>query len=297
MVIDAAGRLYVRDPGNGRILIMSSAGEELGVIHITSTFSTTIPLVVTDEGTLYTYERLEQGSDLTRLHLGMVPKDEDEAAQGEPLEAPFADFEPAHLTARAGRSMSTLTVPLTADRHWTLAPSGAMIGGISDDYSFEVHHPDGAVTRIVKSWEPVPVAPDEAAWYRSSTIANLRNTQPDWTWDGPEIPATKPAFSQFIADHSDRVWVRRPGPGFHVEAECNEAPRPGGTRISAPCWSSHNIWEVFDLEGRFLGGAELPDSLSLLATPYIEDDLLVAAVTDDFGTVMVKRYRIVVPQR
>lgn len=294
LVVDGEGRLYIRDPRNGRIMIMSAEGEELGVIRITSTFSTSNSMVITDDGTLYNYELLNQGSDVTDWQLGMVPKYEDEEMEGEPVAAPFADFEPATIVARREGSTSSNGVPFAANRHWTLAPSGAIVGGISDDYSFEVRYPDGSVTRVEKSWQPVPVDAAEADWQRKSATANMRNTQPDWTWNGPEIPDAKPAFSQFVADHSGRIWVQRPGPGYHVDEECNEDPGPDEP-YGTPCWRSESSWEVFDVEGRYLGGVDMPENLNLFVPPHIENDMMVAAATDDFGTVMVKRFRIVLP--
>ena len=275
-------------------MILSPEGKELGVIRITSTFSTSNSMVMTDDGTLYNYELLNQGSDVTEWRLGMVPKYEDESVEGESVEPPFADFEPARIVARREGSTSSNNVPFSANRHWALAPSGAVIGGISDDYSFEVRYPDGSVTRIEKAWQPVPVAPEEAEWMRKSSTANMRNTQPDWTWNGPEIPDVKPAFSQFIADRSGRIWVQRPGLGYHVDEECNEDPQPDEP-FGTACWRSDSSWEVFDLEGRFLGGVDMPENLTLYVPPHIEDEMFVATATDDYGTVMVKRFRIVLP--
>jgi hypothetical protein len=294
MVIGPEGRIYVRDPRNGRIMILSTDGEELGTIRITSSFSTSNAMVVTRDGTLYNYELLNQGSDVTDWSLGMVPQFEDESMEGEPITAPDFDFEPMQLIARREGSTSMNSVPFSPQTHWTLSPSGAVIGGISDDYTFEIRYPDGRITRVEKTWSPVPVQSDEAAWYRRSSTANMRNTQPDWTWTGPDIPANKPAFSSLVADRSGRIWVQRPGPGRHVDEECNEDPEPGEP-FGTACWTSESTWEVFDEEGRFLGGADLPDGLQTYVPPFIEDDTYLAAYIDDLGTVMVKRYRIVLP--
>ncbi len=294
MVVDDDGRIYIRDPRNGRIMILSTQGEELGIIRITSGFSTSNPMVITTDGTLYNYELLNQGSDVTDWKLGMVPLYEDEEMEGDPIEAPEFDYEPPQIVARREGSTSSNSVPFSPQRHWALSLSGAVIGGVSNDYRFDISHPDGSVTRVEKSWEPIPVDAAEGAWFKRSSTANMRSTQPDWTWSGPDIPTSKPAFSQLLADADGRIWVRRPGPGFHIEEACNEEPEPGEP-FGAPCWQATSTWEVFDEEGRFLGGAELPEAIQRYPQPYIRGDLFLAAYLDDLGTVMVKRYRIVLP--
>jgi hypothetical protein len=90
--------------------------------------------------------------------------------------------------------------------------------------------------------------------------------------------------------------VRRPGTGYHVEEECNEDPQPGEP-FGTACWNQHTTWEVFDENGRFLGGAEVPDGILTFPRPYIRGDLFLAAHMDDAGTVTVKQYRIVPPTR
>ena len=294
MVIDESDRIYIRDPRNGRIMILSKEGEELGTIRITSSFSTSNPMVITRGGTLYNYELLNQGADVDEWKLGMVPQFENEDEEGEPIEAPAFDFEEPQIIARRESSTSMNNVPFAPQVHWTLSPTGAVIGGVSDDYSFEIRHPDGRVTQVEKSWEPVPVAAAEAEWFRRSSTANMRNTQPDWTWNGPDIPSYKPAFSQLLADADGRIWVRRPGPGDHVEEECNEDPQPGEP-FGTACWREATTWEVFDENGRFLGGAELPEGIQTYPRPYVRGDFFLAGFMDDAGTVQVKGYRIVLP--
>jgi hypothetical protein len=294
MVIDDTGRIYVRDPRNGRIMILSTRGEELGVIRITSSFSTSNAMVLTHDGTLYNYELLNQGSDVTDWQMGMVPQYEDEQMEGEPIEPPDFDYEPPTLVARREGSTSVNSLPFAPQSHWTLAPTGAVIGGVSNDYSFDIRYPDGRVTRVQKSWVPVPVQADEAAWIKKNATANMRDTQPDWSWTGPNLPASKPAFSQLLADHDGRIWVRRPGPGYHVQEECNEDPEPGDPFGDA-CWSETTTWEVFDAEGRFLGGADLPEGIRMYPRPYIRGDAFLTSFMDEIGTVMVKRYQIVLP--
>ena len=62
-----------------------------------------------------------------------------------------------------------------------------------------------------------------------------------------------------------------------------------------PCWREHTTWDVFDEEGRFLGKADVPEGISLYPGPYIRDDVFLSSFMDEMGTIMVKRYRLVLP--
>ena len=47
--------------------------------------------------------------------------------------------------------------------------------------------------------------------------------------------------------------------------------------------------------GQFLGDLEVPDGFRWFPRPYITDDTVFAQFQDEAGTIMVKRYRLVLP--
>ena len=102
----------------------------------------------------------------------------------------------------------------------------------------------------------------------------------------------KPAYDQLIADLSGRIWVGRPGPGYEVP-ECEKDPETGIWEPS--CWRNERLYEVFDVEGQFLGTVEVPAGLQLDETSHIRGDKIVARVEDDQGIITVKRYQLVTP--
>ena len=118
---------------------------------------------------------------------------------------------------------------------------------------------------------------------------------PDWTWNGRDVPPYKPAFTRLFADNNGRIWIMRPGPGYHIEGECDEDPDADSRSYDEPCWKQTTTWEVFDEEGRFLGGADLPEGVQMSPPPYIRDDVFLAGFMDEAGTIMVKRFRIALP--
>jgi hypothetical protein len=295
MVIGPDGRVYVRDSQGARITIFSPAGEQLGTIPLRGGYFTSTPMVIIPDGTLYNYERVESDDPDARAS-GMVPRSVESDRSGDPILPPdLFDFDPWRLEARTENMFMSSSVPFAPATIWEVAPSGAVIAGVSNEYSFEVRYPDGKVTRVVKPGERVPVDPAEGDWHRKRATAQMRRSVDTWVWNGENVPSVKPAYQQFIPDHSGRVWVVRPGLGYHVEGECDENPEPVlGPRT--PCWRSTTSWEVFDEEGRFLGGVELPEGVGSYPDPYIRGDMFLAPVTDDYGTTMVKRYRLEYPE-
>jgi len=294
MVIGADERVYVRDSRNARITIFSPAGEELGTIPLRGGFFTGNPMVITPNGTLYNRERISSDDPESRVY-GMVPRALENDRSGDPFLPPDMGFDsaPWRLEARTENMSMSSTVPFAPGIVWELAPSGAVVTGVSNEYSFEVRYPDGKVTRVVKPGDRVSVDPAEADWQRKRVTAQMRRNVDTWIWNGEGVPAVKPAYQQFIADHSGRIWVVRPAAGSHVEGECTENPQPG--LPAEPCWRATTSWEVFDDEGRFLGGVDLPEGVGSSPEPYIRGDMFLAPVTDDYGTTMVKRYRLEYP--
>jgi len=294
LVIGPDGRIYVRDYPNARIMVFSPQGQEVGTLPLDGGFATSAPMVMTVDGTLYNYERIVSDDPQAPRRGGLAPRSLEADGTGDPIPRPELAAGDWSLTA-SGEGMSiSMGVPFAPAPVWTVAPSGALIAGVADEYSFDIRYPDGSVTRVVKQDDPVPVAPEEADWHRKSTIARMRRNAPDWNWNGKDIPAVKPAYQRFLPDRSGRVWVTRPGPGTHVEADCNENPEPDNARED-PCWQAGTSWHVFDDEGRFLGGADVPEGIGANPAPFIEGDMFLARVTDDLGTIMVKRYRLVLP--
>lgn len=294
MVIGPEGRIYVRDYGNDRITVFSPAGEEIGTLRLDGGFGTSNEMVMTGDGTLYNYQRVSSEDEEQRV-FGMVPRSLEADEEGEAIIRPALDAPASRALTGGGESISvSMGVPFLPGVRWVVAPSGAVVAGVSDAYSFEIRYPDGAVTRVVKNDDLIAVDPAEASWHRKRLTARMRTYFPDWTWNGDEIPPFKPAYGFFLPDHSGRIWVAREGPGVHAGGECNENPEPENMG-DEPCWRSPLQWDVFDDEGRFLGRAQVPEVVGESPRPYVRGDMFLAAVTDEMGTPMVKRYRMVYP--
>ena len=305
IVVAPDGRIFVNDTSQGRITIFTPDGElsetwalDQGGIRISG-----LGMVWANDkvytaglaGEMPTQMMRGQGGRMVRPPLGMVPRGPD-GNDGEPIPQPEFDYEPPRFEQirRTGQSVMVrmVEVPFIPNVSWALSPSGAMIGGVGIDYSFDINYPDGPVTRVARDVEPVPLGGAEADWHKQQVTAQMREGDPEWVWSGPEMPTVKPAFSGLVPDDSNRVWVERVGAGIE-NSECVQDPE---TLIWDPeCWTDARSYEIFDLEGRFLGTIETPERLQVSSNSYIKGDEIVTPLEDEMGVITIKRFQIVTP--
>ncbi len=199
------------------------------------------------------------------------------------------------VTLLTGGSMP-IRVPFSPRSGFTIAPSGGIVAWASDRYRFEIQSESGAVIVVEKRWTPVPIAPEEADWHRRLFTSRLRREPipTEWIWDGAEMPSSKPAFTFINVAASGEIWVVRPGSGERLP-DCVEDPLESAYQeaVSAPCWRDRVTFDVFDIEGRYLGEVEPPADLG--TNFRVRNDQVVGVVQDEAGTIMVKRYRLVLP--
>jgi hypothetical protein len=154
--------------------------------------------------------------------------------------------------------------------------------------------PSGEITLVERYWEPVPVTSEEFDYWRRFTIAGFGGRDVDW--NGEDIPDHKPAYMVFLPSATGEVWLMRQGEG---SGDCNLAPEEameaGFDQAVISCLYPNLFFDVFGRDGRYLGDVE---GLQLNVTlPFISGDTVIAPVEDDSGTIMVKRYRLVLPER
>lgn len=206
---------------------------------------------------------------------------------GEPVLPAGREFEPLRLDNGA-------VVPFSPRQHWVMAPTGTMVSGVSDRYRFRMDHPDGSSVVVDKAWEPVSVQSEEAGWYRRLYTADARAFDTEWTWSGPEIPPTKPAYRDLVATAEGGVWVIRDGPGRELPGCADETWDPRAM-IAAPCWEETTIIDAFGPDGRYAGSVALPAGFQARPRPVVRGNQVVAVVEDAAGTIKVKRYRLTPP--
>jgi hypothetical protein len=295
--VDGAGRVWLHDQISTRLTVFSASGEpvatlSLGGVRISGT---TGAMVVTEDGQAYVFDLIRPAASadagpVTSRRI-MKPYDIDGVA-GEPIEIPQFD-NPAYLEAEATGVIRIAAIPFHPNGVTAFAPTRGMLSGYPDAYRFDVRHPDGARTVIERAWEPVAVLPGEAAAHQRAVTTYMRDLDPDWSWSGRAIPATKPAFSRFAPAVGGGVWVVRPGPATQ-DPDCDEADFE--IDGEAHCWPQERIIDAFDADGRYLGEVNVPADLRFEPLPFIRGNDVIALSEDEAGTIRVKRYRLVPPR-
>lgn len=296
VLVGPDGRVYVSDGGGDRINVYSADGTSLETWRWGSDSSTRMmgSLTMRHDGSMLTSayimprpEDVREGMvlSLTSGVQGIGP----EGAEGEFLEMPDLEVERIQIPIDDRR---TRTVSYSPGQVSTYTPSGAWVVGDSSDYSFEIHYPDGRIVRSRRYWDPVPIEADHAEYLRRTTVFQGRRANPDFDWDGDEIPTHKTAYYSFYPTQGNRFLVVREGPSHRVEGcdmtfDMNVGPEE-------ECYRPERTWDMFDLEGNYLGEVIRPQ-FARLWTPFFRDDLLLLVVEDELGTVMVKRFRFQLP--
>ncbi|HEX6313207.1 MAG TPA: 6-bladed beta-propeller, partial [Gemmatimonadaceae bacterium] len=211
LAVAADGRLLVWDTGNWRINVYSSSGEVL-TQWLTpsgsggSSMATYARAILVDNaGRIVTRKMIFNAADIRNRPTVWLRF----RADGSPLDTLRApDFRDVpELMATSGRATVTREVPFMPKRFVTLSPLGSFIAGYPERYAFEIHHPDGRVVSIRRDVRPEPVSRAERASARREVEERMRQTDPTWSWNGPDIPDVKPLYGDLQVALDGRIWV------------------------------------------------------------------------------------------
>jgi hypothetical protein len=214
------------------------------------------------------------------------------------MEIPFESDQPHVMRAYTpdGGAYRPEPVPFVPGEVWTVGWDGSYIRGVPDQYRFEIRYRDGRRTVISRVADPIPVRPEERRAHRRRVTELLRDVDPRWSWDGPEIPETKPWYDAIIPDRSGRIWVLREGEGRPTE-DWMEPDDWRGWR-DEPEWVSELWFDVFEeASGRYLGRVDAPAGLLPEPEPVIDGNMFIGLTTDDLGRPILRRYRLEFPDK
>jgi hypothetical protein len=297
LAVLADGRVVLRDPRNARLQVYSATGEPLATWPIRGNFNTTNPLVVDTGGRIYTQVLLDPEAHVSDWRLGLVAYETEGGTPVDTVPAPTWDYDEPRLMAQRSSGDDTSTsisgVPFAPGSSWAFSPLGRMVGGLSTRYAIDQYLPDGQVLRIEREARPVEVTAGERANREDIARWSMRQTQPDWTWNGPSIPAEKPPFRSVYAGTDGRIWVllhqpARPVPEDELVTSGTDGPNP-----RPPVrWREPVAFDVFEPDGTYLGLVRAPDGFALDPTPVFGPDRVWAVVRDAYDVQYVTRFRI-----
>jgi len=289
------GRVLLRDPANTRITTFSPDGRYLESWRIRGGFNTSNPLFVDTAGNAYVFLLLEPEARVTDWEFGLA-RYSPQGVPSDTLPVPSWDYEEPTLVAEHvdgdDRSMSVNSVPFSPQETWTFSPLGYMVGGVPTRYAFDLLIAPDRVLRVERAnWQPVPVLADEKAEEERIMTAALRRTQPNWRWNGPPIPDTKPPYAAFYVGAHGRIWVRLHQDSYQIEPTVPESELAPG-EVPERTWREPVAFDVFEPNGRYLGMVRAPRGFSTYPTPVIRGDTVWAVVRDELDVPYITRSHI-----
>jgi hypothetical protein len=177
--------------------------------------------------------------------------------------APFYGDPPRNLVARVEGSTSTRPVPFMATPQNGLDENGDVIGSPGAPYVVHLRR-DGRPLRIVREIADVSVSAEEKAQRRAAVIWGMRQTDPAWTWNGPDMPDRKPPVGGVRPALDDQLLVTV---GAASEPYDPEPPRPVEGQEPRPVVSfrTPTVYELFGTDGRLHGRFRMPPGATLHA--------------------------------
>jgi hypothetical protein len=153
--------------------------------------------------------------------------------------------------------------------------------------------PGDPVASLRRNAPPVPAQAAERADWRQTITMYMRRTASRWSWDGPEIPATKPPIHSLFVATDGRIWVRlsqpaRLNPNVLVPSSPTGLGR-GGPEVMTRRWVEPEVYDILEPDGRYVGQLRMPTGISPRA---VRGNTLWTVLLDTDGVPTVKRFRI-----
>ena len=290
MAPSADSGMAIWDAGNARVSLFGGNGTFVRSVLTPAGYFTSDGLFYDRLGRFYLKQpvRVATGSEVVG-RLGLVRLDSTGVARDTLVPTEPNIDTPTYLAGgtNARASAYSRNAPQAS---WAWHPDGFFVTAHGGRYEVLVAKPGGKPIVIRRLTAPIPISSEERADDAASITWELRQTVPEWTWNGPPVPKEKAPLGFIRIDRTGRIWasVTSPSerlPNTELALPRNNAPPP--YRFTAP-----NVWEVFETSGRFLGRVELPRRASLVEA---DGDDIWLIQRDSDGLPAVVRGRITPP--
>ena len=262
------GQLAIWDGNNARISRYAADGEFLNSWTLTmGGWFTSNGLQADRDGFIYRWTIIDRGDEANGVPMtsGVIRSDTLGTDLDTLVYPRWPPGVPAYLEAQSpdGRMMTRTSPPFMPNMAVKVARGGGLVSGPGDPYVFYLLPPNGKPTRIEREHTPVPVSATESSERRAQIEQMMKRVNSSWSWTGPGIPATKPAYSTFEVADDGRIWVR-----LHTAAEPipedELTPIPSGVTPPPVRLTTRDpiVYDVFSAEGRLLGRVKLPPRTS-----------------------------------
>jgi hypothetical protein len=292
LVVRPDSGVALLDTRNARISFFDAAGEFRTSWPVPSGFSTSNGLVTDRTHQLFLRRPVtppREGEILGRMGLVRL---RDGGAFGDSLAPPDLTVprEVYLAVSPDGNGRSSSSSSYAPNYHWGWHPDGYFVVAHGGLYEIILARTGAKPIVIRRTASTVPVLPDERAEEQERITWGMRQTQPGWSWSGPDIPTTKPPLSGVMIARDGTIWVRVATPSERIPEDELAPPRENGPpvrRHRAPI-----TYEVFGPDGRFLGRVPMPPRTSIVQA----DGNLAWGITRDTDDLpAVVRFRIEPP--
>lgn len=252
------------DSQNARVSFFSANGDFRTSFTVPSGFSTSNGLITDKSGTLYLRRPVtpsREGEILGRMGLVRLNADGSFADSLLPVDMQV-QRETYVAVSENGNSRSATSSSFAPNYFWDWHPDGFFVTAHGGRYEIILERKGAKPVVIRRTAVPVPILSEERNAEKESITWNMRRTQPNWAWNGPEIPETKAPLGGILAARDGNIWVRVPTPSERIPDSELAPQRENGPPVNR--FRSSHTYEVFSSDGRFLGRVPLPPKTSLM---------------------------------
>jgi hypothetical protein len=302
IAVAKTGNLLMWDPGNARINVYTATGDVVATWPTLSGGSGSAMghgLLMIDTAGFTHILTFARAPGATTHHAAWIRFRPDGSLK-DTLFAPIDETNLLKAASPGGQRVSNRLVPFAPSLRAKVSPFGYMVTGYNDRIALDLHEPGKPVVSIRRNVALQPVSASERDSARADIIASMREVVSHWSWNGPDIPRTKPAYTGLTIASDGRLWVQlAEGPREKADSmalgrgEMMMTQGRAGTARPAFRWSCPSMgWLLFDVyepAGRYLGQVRVPAGVDPLV---MRGDLVWAATCSDDDVPIVVRYRI-----
>lgn len=206
------------------------------------------------------------------------------------------------LVAQQANASKSAAVPFAPSYYTAVSPLGYFVTSRSSQLAIELHEPGKPVVSVRRQIALQPVSSRERDSARADVTESMRQMDPGWSWNGPDIPRTKAAHLGLRVGDDGRVWLQlAKGPklddgsgrgGGQPSARMGAGNNPTGVSRGSTWSCPSNSWtlqDVYEPSGKYLGQVKLPEKVDVILT---RGDSVWAAACNEDDAPQVVRYKI-----
>lgn len=262
MVVLPEGGVALWDARNGRVGFLDSAAAWRTSWPVPTGFNTSNGLITDRSGSLYLRRPVtppREGEILGRM--GLVRLGEG-GTFADSLAPPDLPVQREVYVARVEGNTSSTNSRHAPNFHWAWHPEGYFVAVHGGQGVAVLERPGAKPLVIVREAPPVGVEAEERRQEQASITYDMRQTEPGWTWRGPDLPTTKAPVAGVFTARDGRIWLRVAVASEPIPAA--ELPIPRDSLRPTIAFRTPVVYEVFAPSGRFLGQVVFPPRTTLM---------------------------------